>query len=169
MRQCGTCSACCRWPSIPELNKPAREPCKHLCGGKYGCEIYDSRPPSCSDYECTWLKGFGAAEDQPVYSHVLIDMRNTKQWGKVLVAKPLRFGACRTAKGRIAIQRIAEARGVLCIILNDGDSQTVVGVAGPKKLCEAFRKGKYTEPKLDINSIIKDAMAAHEEYVAGAV
>jgi hypothetical protein len=107
-------------------------------------------------------------------------MRETA-WGKVLAAKPLRLGACRTHRGRAAIERIAKARGVLCLIMDDEPSQTVVGVAGPKELTDAFRKEHGDRPTkmkasksslqvagLDVNKIIRDAMKAHKEFVAEA-
>ncbi len=44
-------------PAIPELDKPAGQPCKHLTAK--GCGIYDSRPDVCRRFECNWLAGRG--------------------------------------------------------------------------------------------------------------
>jgi hypothetical protein len=51
---CGSCTACCRVFSIPEIEKPAGKWCDHCAIGK-GCKVYDTRPKTCVDYECLWL------------------------------------------------------------------------------------------------------------------
>ena len=52
--ECNGCTACCIQFTIPELKKPARTPCIHLC--EAGCSIYDQlRYPICSKYECGYL------------------------------------------------------------------------------------------------------------------
>ncbi len=144
-RECGSCSACCRWPAIPELGKAARAPCVHLIDGKHGCDRYEDRPEVCSVYRCSWIRGNGAEEDQPARCHVLVDMKRTK-WGPVLVAKPLRPDAVRSRRGLAAIRRIAASRGVLCFVVDDKDSVKIIGMAGPRDLLAAFRK-KYESPR----------------------
>jgi hypothetical protein len=53
--QCGACTACCILYCLPELNKPARTPCRHLC--ETGCSIHDhARSPICTDFECAYLR-----------------------------------------------------------------------------------------------------------------
>jgi hypothetical protein len=54
-RECGACTACCSTLAIVELNKPARRACDHLC--RAGCGIYDTRPASCREFHCLWLRG----------------------------------------------------------------------------------------------------------------
>jgi hypothetical protein len=51
---CGTCTACCRVYSIPEFNKPAGKWCDKCTVGK-GCNIYETRPTRCAEFECLWL------------------------------------------------------------------------------------------------------------------
>jgi len=51
---CGTCVACCRVYSIPELDKKVGEWCQH-CDVGVGCKIYEARPTVCRTYECMWL------------------------------------------------------------------------------------------------------------------
>ena len=172
-RTCGTCSACCRWPAVPEIGKVARVPCHNLVDGKHGCKIYDDRPQTCSDYLCSWRRGHGRDEDQPVYSHVLIDMKRTR-WGHALVAKSLRPNAVRSHRGIAAIRRIAASRGALCFIVDDSNSVRIIGMAGPKELLEKFQKA-HGRPKeilppdmtgLDIGAIVADAMDQHKKFVA---
>jgi hypothetical protein len=52
---CGSCTACCRVFSIPELKKPAGQWCQHCTIGKE-CRVYESRPQMCRDFECLWLQ-----------------------------------------------------------------------------------------------------------------
>ena len=54
-RECGPCTACCATLAIVELNKPARRACDHLC--RAGCGIYETRPASCREFHCLWLRG----------------------------------------------------------------------------------------------------------------
>jgi uncharacterized cysteine cluster protein YcgN (CxxCxxCC family) len=58
MRECGSCSACCKLLEItaeraPEIAKPAGEWCAHCA--RPGCSIYESRPNLCQDFACQWL------------------------------------------------------------------------------------------------------------------
>ena len=141
MRQCGACSACCRWPSVKEIDKPAREPCRFLGRKGYRCIIYEDRPTACSKYRCSWLRGIGKKADQPDRCHILIDRRNNR-FGYVLVAKPLRPGAATSRRGQAVISRAAVQDNMLCLIMDYHDSDRVVGVAGPKVVTAAFEQAR---------------------------
>ena len=52
---CGSCTACCRVYSIPELQKPAGKWCDHCAIGD-GCKVYERRPKTCVEFECLWLQ-----------------------------------------------------------------------------------------------------------------
>jgi hypothetical protein len=54
-RVCGSCSLCCKLLRIEELDKPAGRWCSHCTAGRDGCNIYDTRPPSCRSFHCSWL------------------------------------------------------------------------------------------------------------------
>ena len=54
-KACGTCSMCCKLPSIAELEKPAGVWCQHVLKGK-GCGIYEARPEVCRAFRCSWLR-----------------------------------------------------------------------------------------------------------------
>lgn len=56
MRQCGSCTLCCKLIPVEELSKPSGHRCKHQRHGK-GCAIYERRPMSCREWSCMWLKG----------------------------------------------------------------------------------------------------------------
>ena len=134
-RSCGTCSACCRWPSVEEINKPPRTRCQHLEKRGHGCKIYSDRPTACSEYSCSWLRGRGGEEDQPDRCGVLIDRRHT-QFGHLLVAKQLRPDSAMTERGREAIRRATRDEGLPCLVVDYEDADRVVGVAGPPEFRE---------------------------------
>jgi hypothetical protein len=56
-RACGTCSLCCKLPSVLEIDKHIDEWCKHCRPGKGGCTIYEQRPQACKKFTCGWLEG----------------------------------------------------------------------------------------------------------------
>src|SRR5215217_1253812 len=53
---CGTCTACCICPGVPELGKPFYAVCVNVCDK--GCGIYNDRPQRCADYRCAWHLGW---------------------------------------------------------------------------------------------------------------
>ncbi len=141
-RNCGTCSACCRWPSVVEIDKPAREPCRFLGKKGYRCSIYDNRPKACSAYHCTWIRGMGSEHenrDRPDSCRVLIDRRST-QFGVVLVAKSLTPNAAMSPKGQRAIERTTRDEGLPCLVIND-DEQIIAAAGPPDFMQEVVRKG----------------------------
>lgn len=67
---CGSCTACCTVLKIEEpLNKPAMEPCKHLCDK--GCGIYADRPKVCQTFECLWLASQGFRDPDTRFPKVM--------------------------------------------------------------------------------------------------
>ena len=110
-RSCGACTVCCTYFAIPALNKPALTPCSNLkdkiCNDGMNCTIYADRPSACS-YNCMWIYGYGAEEDRPDISGVVID--NAIPIDNALRAIPLSDGAQDTPKGRLAVDRISRDR-----------------------------------------------------------
>lgn len=148
LRKCGTCSACCRWPSVAEISKPARVACKNLVRTSKTsfCQIYKERPETCSAYHCTWIRGIGAKCDQPDISNILIDRRST-QFGVVLVAKSLVDGAVMSRNGKLTIQRATRDSGLPCLVIDDDEN--IIGAAGPDDFMEVvMQKGR--EGKLQL-------------------
>ena len=140
MRKCGTCSACCRWPSVEEINKPAREPCRFLAKQGYRCTIYEDRPKACAEYRCAWLRGKGSVvnnRDRPDTCGVLIDRRST-QFGVVLVAKSLTPNAAMSPKGKRAIERTTRDEGMPCLVIDD--DERVIGAAGPPEFMKEVER-----------------------------
>lgn len=138
MRECEECSACCRWPAVPEIEKPPLVPCPFLCSKGYGCKIYETRPKNCSDYECSWLLGWGEKEDQPDKCGILIDERRT-EFGDVLIAKALFPGAEKTNVGQRAMHRIASHKRRV-LLFTDDNPQHASLVIGPEDLVLEFKR-----------------------------
>ena len=161
-RKCGTCSACCRWPAVAEIDKPAKTPCRYLRNKKFGCTIYSERPTACAQYRCSWLRGVGSTEDRPDRSHVLIDRRMTK-FGLALVAKSLKPGAMMAGPGRRAIARATEQENILGLIVSDDDSEQGIGVAGPRELVRSFRNNNGNKPFVvgGLHDFIDDVLRQH--------
>lgn len=71
-RSCGTCGACCKIFDVFDLRKPAGAWCLYWSQDKC-CEIYDDRPRECRSFRCSWIRGYGAEQDRPDLSKVVID------------------------------------------------------------------------------------------------
>lgn len=56
VRQCGSCTLCCKVLEVTDLDKPVNTVCRHILAGG-GCEIYDERPRQCRSFSCAWLQG----------------------------------------------------------------------------------------------------------------
>lgn len=52
LNECGECTACCTLFEIPEIKKPAAEPCVFL--SSKGCSVHGTRPDTCRKYFCVW-------------------------------------------------------------------------------------------------------------------
>lgn len=53
-RTCGTCTLCCKLPSVEVLNKPIGKWCTHCVIGR-GCLVYHTRPEECRDFYCGFM------------------------------------------------------------------------------------------------------------------
>ena len=72
-RTCGSCSMCCFLFDISELRKPKNKWCQYCKPGK-GCSIYNqTRPETCSVYECAWLEGWVSDFWFPAKSKMIIN------------------------------------------------------------------------------------------------
>jgi hypothetical protein len=71
-RACGSCTLCCKVPSIADLAKPAGVWCTHCRPGR-GCGIYALRPMVCRGAYCEWMmsKGLGT-EWKPDRSKIVL-------------------------------------------------------------------------------------------------
>jgi hypothetical protein len=75
-RSCGSCSMCCKVPSIPLLDKPAGKWCAHANPGS-GCAIHPTRPFVCRSFYCHWMLTPGLGPEwKPDIAKFAIFMRN---------------------------------------------------------------------------------------------
>lgn len=146
-RECGECHACCVYPSVPALNKPAGVRCEFLAE-RGNCSVYQSRPKPCRDYACAWITGYGKNSDRPDRINVLIDQKET-QFGNVLVARALIPGSCQTRPAVKAMHRMSKSLNVVCLVVSDdiADNQRVQQIVGDKKVITRFKKS-HPELKL---------------------
>ena len=79
MRECGSCSLCCKLPGVytlpdqqPTISKPINTWCEH-CDKGNGCRIYETRPSPCINFDCLWLVHPEMGEAlRPDRSHVIM-------------------------------------------------------------------------------------------------
>ena len=68
MRECGDCTLCCKLPAIKDF-KDGYKWCENCNIGK-GCNIYETRPKPCIDFDCMWKDNCDAR--QVLLYHFLI-------------------------------------------------------------------------------------------------
>ena len=54
-KTCGPCTLCCKVMAVRQLEKPEGAWCGHVAKGR-GCAIYETRPSSCREFACGWLR-----------------------------------------------------------------------------------------------------------------
>lgn len=129
LRDCGTCSACCRWPEISALAKPRGVTCSHLDACGYGCTVYALRPQACRSFRCAWIEGHGEARDIPDTSGVFLFRRDSKFGNNVLIAVDLGHGPMRQKKK--AIKRISRDSGLLCLLVDKDNPEKILLAYSP--------------------------------------
>lgn len=88
-RSCGECTLCCKLMGVPELKKPSAKWCPDCDQGK-GCTVYDTRPPSCRNFQCFWLMDENFPDDlRPDHIGALMAFNDTKD-SMVLHVDPAR-------------------------------------------------------------------------------
>lgn len=67
MSGCSSCALCCKVLEVVDLPtpKPCGQWCSHAKPGRSpgACTIYETRPESCSAFECVWLLSQSRPED----------------------------------------------------------------------------------------------------------
>ena len=71
VRECGTCTMCCKTMSVWEIDKPNGVWCRHVRNHS-SCAIYETRPQSCRSFDCLWLRGVGADAMRPDRSRIVM-------------------------------------------------------------------------------------------------
>ncbi len=145
VRTCGNCNACCVYPSVPKISKPAGSPCRFLEAAGHGCQVYEQRPAMCRAYSCAWIEGIGKRADKPGDLGVLTDRRDS-QFGDVLIARALWPGAARRKVAVRAMRRASAATGRVALVVADEieDSERVVRVVGDPPVLAKFHAANPT-------------------------
>lgn len=93
-RACGACSLCCKLMHVPELEKPMGAWCAH-CKPGAGCTIHATRPQSCRDFFCGYLRSEQLSyEWYPAKSRIIV---TDEASGIVLYVDPGRPDAWKAA------------------------------------------------------------------------
>jgi hypothetical protein len=79
-RSCGNCSLCCKLAKVDELDKPSGVWCRHCAPGRGGCTIYETRPPVCRNYFCSWIVDSRVGPEwYPLTSKMILSLENSGQ------------------------------------------------------------------------------------------
>ena len=134
---CGDCTMCCKLLAVPEIEKPALKWCKH-CSNPGGCGIYDTKPKSCTEFECIWL------QTQKTPTPLPLELRPDKSrvvlscWDKdhtefiyayMEKADKFRLGA-KSAMGQL-LRETAKISAIMFVINGKPDR-----LSGPKEIAE---------------------------------
>lgn len=123
-KQCGDCTLCCKFLSVPQLSKRMYSDCKH-CVPLEGCEIYEKRPNVCREYQCLWLQDPDLADrlkpnvcgvlfDRPVGSKVVAGLFDPKDPMALSRPEVINFMQSLVRSGLIVgITRAARVDGVV--------------------------------------------------------
>lgn len=91
--QCGDCTACCALFPIAELGKGLNEGCAHCDGG---CTIYDTRPQSCTGFNCLYLQSSAPVEVRPDRCGIVFEKLSSRLIYGTTFKKVSKWGAAQT-------------------------------------------------------------------------
>lgn len=141
MRECGGCRVCCTGLSIPELEKRAWQPCPHECAA--GCAVYATRPRTCAEYRCLWLKEELPAWAWPARTGLVVS-RDDPTVPTVNVVEAA-AGAARSYWGERLVKYLARA-AVVVVAGPTGSAQVRSARAIRMLIAHARRTGATTWP-----------------------
>lgn len=127
-RKCDSCTLCCTVTAVPELKKPQNITCGNCDNG---CKIYDSRPHSCRNFSCGWLRGDLPEEMRPNKIGFLVEIISEKT---VLVLVDPNIKNWRTAEVESELRKEYVSKGI-SVVASDGLALIPVGVT-PKEVME---------------------------------
>lgn len=99
MRECGDCEACCIIPSIDGL-KEVNAVCPNLDQNKGcdKCKIYQTRPPECSSFDCSWKLGYGDDNSCPNKNNLLTTIKEFNNGVWIIAIETAHDAAMKTGK-----------------------------------------------------------------------
>jgi len=131
-RDCGECQACCFAPRLDELEKPSFTSCKNQGQGE--CTDYENRPTPCRDYNCMWRLGYGAKDDRPDKTGLMLTARMHANLGPWVSAHVVDEKARKSRSAQSALVNLCQTAVVIEFL---PDSMVMVG--GPANRVKAFR------------------------------
>lgn len=133
-RVCGNCTACCKTHQVLSIKKPAGEWCQH-CQIGVGCKIYASRPNECQIFECQWLKGYGADNERPDITNVVIDYCRTRITGnkKIVSLWEIKTGSLESDFVKREAEKMLQA-GICVLKVTLGGERQILHLARKKTL-----------------------------------
>lgn len=118
MKQCGSCTLCCKLIGVTELNKPPNKWCEHCAPGKE-CKIYEERPSSCREFQCGWLLSDLPDDLRPDRIHVILTGESYKQLNAFIVhCDPNYPDAIHNLKAKRLLDAIAQVKPIIVITGN---------------------------------------------------
>lgn len=147
LKPCEECRACCTVIGVVEIPKQNYQRCRHLC--KAGCKIYETKPKSCSEYQCWYTMGL--VGKRPDKIGLIVDFKMNPLPGLIRVWE-VRKGAADTRKGRRFISKLLQY-----------DSEIVVANQEQTKF---LRSGLIVPTPKDVHEAPIDEGEQHELSVA---
>lgn len=153
-RECGDCKVCCTLMGVTEISKPRNVKCDMLCDT--GCGSYESRPPSCKDFKCMWLREDDLVQlttkkeyvfrnmERPdrvgiMFDVGLPDSKFEKETGqRPLAAWETRPGAFKEPAAKELIERLSKKVLLLMKPFGDGNKTVFAGPAALEKVVKKF-------------------------------
>ncbi|MEM9305075.1 MAG: hypothetical protein AAGE01_23395 [Pseudomonadota bacterium] len=143
MRDCETCSACCKVTRVRELDKPAGKWCQHCEPGGRGCTIYETRFEVCKTYKCFWLTDTTVLPNdaRPDRSKIMFDLQPPGDSGLpgFVRAFELTIGAAQSNSGRKLVQQFLR-RGKVVVTFPPNNSPGLM-IFPPRQLQHVREQG----------------------------
>lgn len=131
---CGDCTACCTTMGVAELDKAPARRCPHQCAA--GCGIYETRPPTCREFECVWLQGTFHGDPREaslrpdLFGFVLVAADPARFGLHVVFAHEVWSGAVEDPKKMAVLEGFAQ---VSLVVVTSGSRRKVMGPADKEK------------------------------------
>lgn len=133
VRECGTCTLCCKVMGIQEIEKPMGAWCTHCLPGK-GCAIYANRPTECRTFSCDWLKAEALGPEwKPEKCKIVLVSRYNRIVAYVDAAFPSAWRKSPYIERLMALMQVSLKEGKL-VYVAIGDRHTLLLPDGPREL-----------------------------------
>ena len=155
MRKCGSCYVCCYYVKVGD--KPANTLCPHLAmhKRKKRCKLFgnEKRPSVCNSFLCSWMRGFGQAEERPNQCGVLVSISELNN-GVWIFVKELEENAVKTT-GKSIIMSVAKQVDLPVIVIEAGTNPP--GDTGDYTIVKAGIRHRATKMTGDLLGYLDDA------------